>query len=244
MLDFNKLYQPIDRSMLTCTHAYALNPCSLSSNSIYLAEADPAAVKALVDKYLLVPANAGSGSASSKARHGHRRPNFQVVVDIHEVAGVLKRFLGDLDEPLATFGEYASFTFIARGHAKPEEQNREICEALTKVPVTYFHTLREVVDHLTRVANKGRENNVRTEDLAAKFAPFFFRSPEGRPGDERDKEVQITATQMLMMLPVEYWDTAEKQVTIGAFYTSSSPVPMKQHLKRAKSSSKILKSLE
>ena len=37
---------------------------------------------------------------------------------------------------------------------------------------------------------------------------------------------------------------AEKQVTVGDFYTSSSPVPMKQHLKRAKSSSKILKSLE
>jgi hypothetical protein len=218
----------------------AVDRRGLNVDGIYLAGADEQKSQGLVDKYLLVEGHAAS-SSSKQSKYGHRRPNFQVVVDIHEVAWALKFFLRGLDEPLTTFAEYSAFIFVARGLARKDEQHRQCCDALSKLPTTSFHTLRTIVDHLKRVGSA--HNGTTIDVLARAFTLYFFRSPEGRQGDERDAEVQLMATMVLLTLPAEYWDTAEKEVTINGDAVCASPVPKEQALKRQRSNGKILKML-
>lgn len=210
----------------------------LNQKGIYRVSGNAAKVKILMDKYLM-------HTSVSKARPGHRKPNFQIVIDIHEVSGVLKRFLMDLDEPLTTYTEYKAFTFIARNsELRSEERNRQLCEVLCRMPTTYFYTLRTIIEHMQRVANNVADNHMDLNDLAAVLAPTLFRSPEGAFGDQKDSQLQIKALKNILKLPEEYWNTAEKDVCRHGVATNASPIPQKKELKRQKLSSKALKMMD
>jgi hypothetical protein len=70
-------------------------------------------IQTLLESYFVYPAATEGGLAISC------RPNFEVVADIHLVAGVLKRFLSELDEPVISYEQYTPIIEAAKHEYDP-----------------------------------------------------------------------------------------------------------------------------
>lgn len=77
---------------------------------------------------------AGGGGGVSKCR-----PNLQVVLDVNDIAGVFKKFLSDLDEPVTSYTLYAEFIDIAVAAARQDAHrtNTRLCK-VDGVPLSLF----------------------------------------------------------------------------------------------------------
>lgn len=205
-----------------------------SVNALYRTNGNSGNIKSLLEKYFLYPACDKAAGPDG----GLRRPNFQVVIDIHDVTGVLKLFLSNLDEPLTSFAGYADIIEACQ-IKNPSRKYQQICKTLSELPASFLFSLKAVRNHLVWVV----EHTVcqMDEDCISRiFAPSLLRSPEGTMADLQDSDKQIQAVKSLIELPDEYWVTAEIEVTAHGYCPSASPVPHRKELKRQKSSSKAI----
>lgn len=102
-------------------------------------ESTAAKIKTLLESYFVFPVATEGGVATSC------RPNFQVVVDIHLVCGVLKRFLRELDEPLISYEQYVPIIEAAHQPYDPVNTNPRLCDVREALEsVNFKFSLRTV----------------------------------------------------------------------------------------------------
>ncbi|XP_075405540.1 GEM-interacting protein [Tenrec ecaudatus] len=110
----------------------------------------------------------------------------------HDVSGVLKRFLQELNDSVVPFHLYDAFISLAKTlHAdlrdSPEapspsfEVIRSLKTLLAQLPYSNYNTLRHLVAHLFRVAAQFEENKMSANNLGIVFGPTLLRPP-GCPG--------------------------------------------------------------
>eukprot|EP00038_Savillea_parva_P013194 m.209459 g.209459 ORF g.209459 m.209459 type:complete len:558 (+) comp24608_c0_seq1:191-1864(+) len=192
-------------------------------------------VKTLLESYFVFPA------ATDGARATSSRPNFQTVTNMHEVAGVLKRFLRELDEPVISYDTYTPIVEAAKHEYDPANANPRLCQLLAQLAPAQFYTLRYVVEHLTRVIAVS-ENEMDVNAISRVFARCFFRSPMGDLADLKDNVHQVEATKRLLQLPSTSWDSVEVLVEQNDVTTTASPIPDDKQEKQVRSARKALKS--
>ncbi|XP_051791055.1 unconventional myosin-IXb isoform X2 [Erpetoichthys calabaricus] len=96
---------------------------------------------------------------------------------IHAIAGVLKKWLRDLPEPLMTFALYNDFLHAVDLPEK-QEQVQTIYRTLGQLPPAHYSTLERLVFHLVRVAKFEESNRMSPNALAIVFAPCILRCPD------------------------------------------------------------------
>ncbi|KAG2463469.1 MYO9B protein, partial [Polypterus senegalus] len=96
---------------------------------------------------------------------------------IHAIAGVLKKWLRDLPEPLMTFALYSDFLHAVDLPEK-QEQVQTIYRTLGQLPPAHYSTLERLVFHLVRVAKFEESNRMSPNALAIVFAPCILRCPD------------------------------------------------------------------
>ncbi|XP_045155195.1 GEM-interacting protein [Echinops telfairi] len=110
----------------------------------------------------------------------------------HDVSGVLKRFLQELNDSVVPFHLYDAFISLAKTlHAdlrdspeSPSPSSEVICSLktlLAQLPDSNYNTLRHLVAHLFRVAAQFEENKMSANNLGIVFGPTLLRPP-GCPG--------------------------------------------------------------
>ncbi|XP_061776818.1 unconventional myosin-IXb isoform X2 [Nerophis ophidion] len=96
---------------------------------------------------------------------------------IHTIAGLLKRWLRELPDPLMTFCLYKDFLHAVE---LPErsERIRAVYQKVDDLPLANYNTLERLIFHLVRVANEEDHNKMSPNSLAIVFAPCILRSPD------------------------------------------------------------------
>ncbi|KAJ8373293.1 hypothetical protein AAFF_G00266490 [Aldrovandia affinis] len=96
---------------------------------------------------------------------------------IHTIAGLVKKWLRELPDPLMTFTHYNDFL---RAVELPEkkEKLRAVYKVLDQLPSANFNTLERLFFHLVIVAKEEAYNRMTPNSLAIVFAPCLLRSPD------------------------------------------------------------------
>ncbi|XP_062975368.1 GEM-interacting protein [Elgaria multicarinata webbii] len=108
----------------------------------------------------------------------------------HDITGVLKHFLKELSSPVLPYKLYDDFMALSRSLQKTEGRTADDSETwsdpikttkdlLSKLPATNYNTLRHLVAHLYRVAEKYEENKMSPNNLGIIFGPTLIRPPSG-----------------------------------------------------------------
>ncbi|KAG1662703.1 N-chimaerin [Nymphon striatum] len=97
--------------------------------------------------------------------------------DINVICGVLKLFFRLLPIPLITFDTYPQFLTSAK-KSDEEEKLNGICEAVNMLPPAHYQTLRYLIQHLSRVAEKHQKNLMTSANLSTVFCPTLMRTPD------------------------------------------------------------------
>ncbi|AOA60750.1 Rho GTPase-activating protein [Komagataella phaffii CBS 7435] len=92
--------------------------------------------------------------------------------DINTVAGVLKRYLSKLPEPLVTFDLYEEFVNIAR----LDDKITSLRTLVNKLLPTHRKTLYMLCKHLNNVVQHGNVNLMNVNNIAVVFAATLARS--------------------------------------------------------------------
>ncbi|XP_067144575.1 N-chimaerin-like isoform X2 [Centruroides vittatus] len=100
-----------------------------------------------------------------------------VYEDIHVITGVLKLFFRLLPIPLITFEAYSYFINAIK-RSSQELQLEGLKEALSLLPPAHYQTLKFLMAHLNRVAEKRKQNLMTPQNLSTVFCPTLLRSPE------------------------------------------------------------------
>nr|XP_046264659.1 unconventional myosin-IXb isoform X2 [Scatophagus argus] len=95
---------------------------------------------------------------------------------IHTIAGLVKRWLRELPDPLMTFALYSDFLHAVE---LPEsaERIRAVYQKIDELPPSNYNTLERLIFHLVRVAKEEEHNKMSPNSLAIVFAPCILRSP-------------------------------------------------------------------
>uniref|UniRef100_A0A182MGB2 Rho-GAP domain-containing protein n=1 Tax=Anopheles culicifacies TaxID=139723 RepID=A0A182MGB2_9DIPT len=139
------------------------------------------------------------GCASSKLRRMISAINANYVsppladkyCDPHVVAGVLKKYLRSLPEPLLTLEFYADFVQAAQ---KPSEAQRKaaILDIVNQLPRENYDNLRYLTKFLSYLAEKNQENKMSPQNIAIVMSPNLLWSPN--ENENYMDQVNSTAT--------------------------------------------------
>nr|XP_040146155.1 GEM-interacting protein isoform X4 [Ictidomys tridecemlineatus] len=108
----------------------------------------------------------------------------------HDISSVLKRFLQELTDPVVPFHFYDAFISLAKtlradsgdNPGTPSPSPEVICSLktlLVQLPDSNYNTLRHLVAHLFRVAERFEENKMSANNLGIVFGPTLLRPPDG-----------------------------------------------------------------
>uniref|UniRef100_A0A8B9ZRW7 GEM interacting protein n=1 Tax=Anas zonorhyncha TaxID=75864 RepID=A0A8B9ZRW7_9AVES len=108
----------------------------------------------------------------------------------HDITGVLKHFLKELSGPVLLYQLYNSLIALAKEIQKPGEERTDCTgvpsdpiqsmkELLSKLPGSNYNTLRHLIAHLYRVAEKYEENKMSPNNLGIVFGPTLIRPGSG-----------------------------------------------------------------
>ncbi|XP_058059692.1 uncharacterized protein LOC131210456 [Anopheles bellator] len=139
------------------------------------------------------------GCASSKLRRMISAINANYVSppladkysDPHVVAGVLKKYLRSLPDPLLTFDFYPDFVTAAQ---KPSDAQRKaaILDIVNQLPRENYDNLRYLTRFLAYLAEKNQENKMSPQNIAIVMSPNLLWSPN--ENDNYMDQVNSTAT--------------------------------------------------
>ncbi len=102
--------------------------------------------------------------------------------DIASVTTLLKRFLGDLPDPLLTGAQYRDFIQAAR--VEEDVVRRDSIHALVNaLPDPNYATLRVLAMHLYKIAQHASRNKMTHTNLAIVFAPTLMGQKVGVNGN-------------------------------------------------------------
>ncbi|NXI53276.1 GMIP protein, partial [Chloroceryle aenea] len=108
----------------------------------------------------------------------------------HDITGVLKHFLKELSAPVLLPQLYDDLIALAKDLQKPGEEKsagatfpsnptQSMKELLSKLPGSNYNTLRHLIAHLYRVAEKYEENKMSPNNLGIVFGPTLIRPSSG-----------------------------------------------------------------
>ncbi|XP_039369836.1 GEM-interacting protein isoform X2 [Mauremys reevesii] len=108
----------------------------------------------------------------------------------HDITGVLKHFLKELSGPVLLYELYDEFIALAKDLQRPGEGKRDssgfsadpiqsMKDLLSKLPGTNYNTLRHLIAHLYRVAQRYEENKMSPNNLGIIFGPTLIRPGSG-----------------------------------------------------------------
>nr|XP_057922694.1 unconventional myosin-IXb [Doryrhamphus excisus] len=128
---------------------------------------------------------------------------------IHTVAGLLKRWLRELPDPLMTFCLYKDFLHAVE---LPErsERIRAVYQKVDELPLANYNTLERLIFHLVRVANEEDYNKMSPSSLAIVFAPCILRSPDYDDPFVGMKDVPRTTTCVEILITEQFRRYKEK----------------------------------
>uniref|UniRef100_A0A8C6VLA6 GEM interacting protein n=1 Tax=Naja naja TaxID=35670 RepID=A0A8C6VLA6_NAJNA len=100
----------------------------------------------------------------------------------HDITGVLKHFLKELSSPVLPFKLYEDFMAFSRNLQKSGDNSetdpiKTIKDLLSKLPATNYNTIRHLIAHLYRVAERYQENKMSPNNLGIIFGPTLIRPP-------------------------------------------------------------------
>jgi hypothetical protein len=93
---------------------------------------------------------------------------------IHDVTNALKRFFRTLDEPILTSSLYASW-IAAAGLRDTEAKLESYKVCLSQLPAVNYATVKRLIVHLSRVAQKVSSNKMSVLNLASVFGPIMLK---------------------------------------------------------------------
>ncbi|XP_054664039.1 GEM-interacting protein isoform X2 [Grus americana] len=108
----------------------------------------------------------------------------------HDITGVLKHFLKELSAPVLLSQLYDDLIALAKDLQKPGEEKLDCAgfpsdpiqsmkDLLSKLPGSNYNTLRHLIAHLYRVAEKYEENKMSPNNLGIVFGPTLIRPGSG-----------------------------------------------------------------
>uniref|UniRef100_A0A674IBX6 GEM interacting protein n=1 Tax=Terrapene triunguis TaxID=2587831 RepID=A0A674IBX6_9SAUR len=108
----------------------------------------------------------------------------------HDITGVLKHFLKELSGPVLLYELYDELIALAKDLQRPGEGKRDssgfsadpiqsMKDLLSKLPGTNYNTLRHLIAHLYRVAQRYEENKMSPNNLGIIFGPTLIRPGSG-----------------------------------------------------------------
>ncbi|XP_010726394.1 GEM-interacting protein isoform X2 [Meleagris gallopavo] len=108
----------------------------------------------------------------------------------HDITGVLKHFLKELSGPILPYQFYDNLIALAKelqkaGEEKvdcmnfPSDPIQSMKDLLSKLPGSNYNTLRHLIAHLYRVAEKYEENKMSPNNLGIVFGPTLIRPGSG-----------------------------------------------------------------
>ncbi|XP_021238408.1 GEM-interacting protein isoform X2 [Numida meleagris] len=108
----------------------------------------------------------------------------------HDITGVLKHFLKELSGPILLYQLYDDIIALAKelqkaGEEKvdctsfPSDPIQSMKDLLSKLPGSNYNTLRHLIAHLYRVAEKYEENKMSPNNLGIVFGPTLIRPGSG-----------------------------------------------------------------
>ncbi|NXY78519.1 GMIP protein, partial [Glareola pratincola] len=108
----------------------------------------------------------------------------------HDITGVLKHFLKELSAPVLLPQLYNDLIALAKDLQKPGEEKldrgsfpsdpvQSMKDLLSKLPGSNYNTLRHLIAHLYRVAEKYEENKMSPNNLGIVFGPTLIRPGPG-----------------------------------------------------------------
>ncbi|OPJ89124.1 GEM-interacting protein isoform B [Patagioenas fasciata monilis] len=111
----------------------------------------------------------------------------------HDITGVLKHFLKELSAPVLLSQLYNDLIALAKELQKPGDEKPErsgfptdpiqsMKDLLSKLPGSNYNTLRHLIAHLYRVAEKYEENKMSPNNLGIVFGPTLLRPGAGSDG--------------------------------------------------------------
>ncbi|XP_058023472.1 GEM-interacting protein isoform X3 [Ahaetulla prasina] len=100
----------------------------------------------------------------------------------HDITGVLKHFLKELSSPVLPFKLYEDFMAFSRNLQKSGDNSetdpiKTTKDLLSKLPATNYNTIRHLIAHLYRVAERYQENKMSPNNLGIIFGPTLIRPP-------------------------------------------------------------------
>ncbi|ETE70985.1 GEM-interacting protein, partial [Ophiophagus hannah] len=100
----------------------------------------------------------------------------------HDITGVLKHFLKELSSPVLPFKLYEDFMAFSRNLQKGGDNSetdpiKTTKDLLSKLPATNYNTIRHLIAHLYRVAERYQENKMSPNNLGIIFGPTLIRPP-------------------------------------------------------------------
>uniref|UniRef100_A0A8C3L5E2 GEM interacting protein n=1 Tax=Chrysolophus pictus TaxID=9089 RepID=A0A8C3L5E2_CHRPC len=108
----------------------------------------------------------------------------------HDITGVLKHFLKELSGPILLYQLYDNLIALAKelqkaGEEKvdcmsfPSDPIQSMKDLLSKLPGSNYNTLRHLIAHLYRVAERYEENKMSPNNLGIVFGPTLIRPGSG-----------------------------------------------------------------
>ncbi|KAM3844043.1 GEM-interacting protein isoform 2-T2 [Vipera latastei] len=104
----------------------------------------------------------------------------------HDITGVLKHFLKELSSPVLPYKLYEDFMTFSRNLQKTENRTGDNSETdpikttkdlMSKLPPSNYNTIRHLIAHLYRVAERYQENKMSPNNLGIIFGPTLIRPP-------------------------------------------------------------------
>ncbi|GMG40218.1 unnamed protein product [Ambrosiozyma monospora] len=115
-------------------------------------------------------------------------------VEIHAVAGLLKRYLKKLPDPVIPFSQYETFLSVAKqavSHSSAKQQQNDFKLKQFKklidqgaLPRANLQTLKIMCLHLNRVIACEKFNKMTFGSIATIFSPTLMRDESGDPNKE------------------------------------------------------------
>lgn len=118
-------------------------------------------------------------------------PLSEKYADPHVIAGVLKKYLRSLPDPLLTFDFYPDF--VAAAQKQSEAQRKAaILNIINQLPTENYDNLRYLTKFLSYLSEKNQENKMSPQNIAIVMSPNLLWSPN--ENENYIDQVNSTAT--------------------------------------------------